>query len=338
VTGPADLRLGPGGEFDRIRAFVAAQGAGSQPAGGAVLVGPGDDCAVVRAADLAVSTDMVVEDVHFRRAWLTPEEIGWRAVAAALSDLAAVAALPTAVLLSMAVRTEDAGLFAEGVMRGGAGAAAAAGAVVVGGDLTRSPGPLVLDVVVLGQVSAPVLRRGARAGDTLWVTGRLGAAGAALAAWLGGAEPSPDARRAFARPVPRTAAARWLAERGVPHAMIDLSDGLGGDAGHLAAASGVRIILEGAAIPIHPAALAAAASAAAALRTAVTAGEDYELCFAGAEDEVRAVRAAFEERFGLPLTRVGSVAEGSGAALLLPDGARVDPPWPAFSHFGGERP
>jgi thiamine monophosphate kinase len=122
-----------------------------------------------------------------------------------------------------------------------------------------SPGPLFLDVVVLGEAPAPVLRSGARVGDDLWVTGTLGAAAAAVEAWRRGQEPPADARAAFARPRPRIREALWLNERGVLHAMLDLSDGLAGDAGHLAAASGVGVVLEPGRVPVAAAARAVAA-------------------------------------------------------------------------------
>ena len=211
--------LGPGREFDLIRSFLDAGGAEPGPA---VRVGPGDDCAVVTADGLAISVDMTVEDVHFRRAWLEPDEVGYHAAAAALSDLAAMAARPIGVLASIAL----------------------------GGDLTRSPVPLVVDVTAIGEAPRPVLRAGARPGEEVWVTGQLGAAAAAVEAWLAGREPDPAARSAFARPTPRTREALWLAGRGVPSAMVDLSDGIAGDAGHLAAASGVRLVIRARALPV----------------------------------------------------------------------------------------
>jgi len=307
VVGPTPL--GPGAEFDLIRRFVArfpAVAAG-------VLVGPGDDCAILEGG-LAISTDMSVEDVHFRRAWLAPREIGWRAAASALSDLAAVAASPIAALVSLGAPESDAGAYSVEVMEGVAAAVTAAGAVLVGGDLVRSPAALVLDVVVLGRAEPPVLRSGARPGDELWVTGRLGAAGAAVRDWSEGRTPAAEARAAFARPVPRIAEARWLADRAPVSAMLDLSDGIGSDAGHLAAASRVAIELLAASIPVHPA--AADRGADEALRLALDGGEDSELCFTAPAGTVGPLQASFRERFGLPLTRVGGVRDGRGLTLL----------------------
>lgn len=322
--------LGAGPEFDLIRSFLAARPARQRGEVPGVRVGPGDDCAVVAGDGIAVTVDMAVEDVHFRRAWLDPDEIGWRVAAAALSDLAAMAARPIGILASIALADGDAGPYGEAVARGIAGAADDVGAALIGGDLARSPGPLVVDIVALGEAPEPVLRSGARPGEELWVTGELGAAAAAVAAWLRGDDPDPDARRAFARPRPRIAEALWLAERGVPTAMLDLSDGLAGDAGHLAAASGVRVVVEADALPIAGVARASADP----VRLAAAGGEDYELCFAAAAGAGGAARAAFEARFGIPLTRVGRIEEGDGVVVV--DGKGEPMALEAFQHWRGE--
>jgi len=296
--------LGPGAEFDLIRSFLAHQG--DLPAD--VLVGPGDDAAVLRRG-MVLSSDISVEDVHFRRKWITDQEIGYRAAAAALSDLAAMAAEPVGLLISIAAPRGGA-VDLEAVHAGVREAASSAGAAVLGGDLSRSPGPLMLDVTVVGCTDWPVLRTGAVPGDEVWVTGALGAAAAAVRDWEAGEQPLPDGRVAFAHPAARIAEARCLAEREVPHALIDVSDGLAGDAGHVAAASGVRIVLEADWIPI---AQAAAGDPDGGLELALHGGEDYELCFTASPDRVDA--EDFLERFGVHMTRVGRVEEGEGVWL-----------------------
>jgi len=333
-----DTPLGPGAEFDLIRAFLHSRGEAGRWLPPNVLVGPGDDCAVLRTAALAVSVDMSVEGVHFRREWLEPEEIGYRAAAAALSDLAAMAALPAGVLVAAAVPTRDAGDFMVRVMAGAREAAERAGTGILGGDLTRTDGPLVLDVLVLGDCPSPVTRRGAVPGDALWVTGELGAAAAAVSAWQRGRTPALAARTAFARPSPRLAEARWLAERGVLHALIDLSDGLAGDAGHLAAASGVRIMLETDSIPVHSAVLSASERPDDRLRLALAGGDDYELCFASPPGVVEPLRDEFVAQFGTGLTRVGSVSAGSGVSLRAADGSERELEFAGFDHFGPPQP
>ncbi len=323
--------LGPGAEFDRIRRFL--EGA-RPPDPTRVAVGPGDDCAILEAGRLAISTDLCLEGVHFRRDWLAPGAIGGRAARAALSDLAACAAEPLGALVSLALSRDDTADLGDAIMAGLREAVEREGAALLGGDLTRSPGPIVIDVVVIGSVSRPVLRSGARPGDGLWVTGTLGGAETAVTDLLDGRTPDPAALLAFAEPAPRLREARWLAERGIVSAMIDLSDGLAGDAGHLAAASGARIIVDSAALPIHPAARARGSDA--ALSLALGGGDDYELCFTAPAGVVEAAHAAFVDAFELPLTRVGDVVEGSGIVLRDADGRLRGMPVSGFSHFTKE--
>lgn len=330
------IRLGPGAEFDLIRGFLDAAGAGARLPE-SVLVGPGDDCAVLRAGPLAISSDATVEGVHFRRDWIAAEDIGWRAAASAFSDLAAVAARPIGLLATIAAPPDDVPIFAREVMAGVSAAAASVGAALLGGDVAASPAALFLDIVVLGEVAAPILRSGARPGDSLWVTGRLGGAAAAVRTWSRGETPPPEARSAFARPHPRIAEALWLAERGVLRAMLDLSDGLAGDAGHLAAASGVGVVLDLEAVPVAAAVTEVEPDRDAALRLALSGGEDYELCFAAGPGAAEGLADEFARTFGLPLTRVGEIVEGAGVAYRNAAGLRpLDEG--GFQHFQGGRP
>ncbi len=301
--------LGSGGEFDRIRAIWRRLGEQASPAG--------DDCALVSVGGipLAISTDVTIEGTHFQAGWLSPTELGWRATAAALSDLAAVAAEPAGVMVSLGVSAEWPEEMVAQLMEGVGEAAAAVGASVWGGDLVGSE-RLVIDVTVIGRADAPVRRKGAEVGDALWVTGRLGAPAAALAAWSEGVDPDRDARERFVRPPPRIEEARWLRDRGAK-AMVDLSDGLLGDAGHLAAASGVRLVVERELVPVHPAAGAA--------ERALVSGEEYELLAALPSGVSADEAAAFEATFALPLTRLGRVEQGSGVTLVA-HGVPVDPP------------
>ena len=303
------LALGPGGEFDRIRAVAGALGARA--------AGLGDDCALVPPGmgTLVVSTDACVEGVHFRLEWIELREAGWRAAAAALSDLAAEGAEPAGVLAAVVVPRGAAEADLVELMLGAGEAAAAAGTRIIGGDLVRADGAWSLTVTVLGWASAPVTRAGARPGDGVWVSGTLGGARAALEAWRRGGVPDAAARQAFARPVPRLDAGRWLARRGA-RAMLDLSDGLAGDAEHLAAASGVAVELDLELVPVHPSAVAEAGRLGqAAQEFAAEGGEDYELLAAlppeFGESDVR----EFEGAYGLALTRIGRVTPGRGVRL-----------------------
>jgi len=292
------LSLGDGDEFDAIRAMLRVWGARA--------TGIGDDASLVSVPvgeELVVSTDASVEGVHFRREWLSAREIAARATAAALSDLAAMAAAPLGLLLALGIperwRAE-----LDALAHGVGEIASSAFCPIVGGNVTRT-GVLSLTITVLGSTARPLRRDRVRAGDVLYVTGTLGGPGAALDAFLRGVPPDPAARARFASPKPRLAEARWLAERGA-RAAIDISDGLVADAGHLASASGVRIALERDALPCLPGV---------APERAATSGEEYELLVAFSPDALPDTEA-FHAAFGLSLTWVGLAGEGRGAELM----------------------
>jgi thiamine-monophosphate kinase len=310
------VRLGPGAEFDAVRAMVDRWGPHAR--------GIGDDAAIVDVPPgerLVVSTDATVEQVHFRRDWLDPEEIGWRATAAALSDLAAMGAAPIGILVTLTVPSSwrDAlAALADGIGEAGQ----ASGTVLLGGDLTEGD-RLALAITVLGHAARPLTRAGARPGDTLYVTGELGGPGAALGAWIAGGTPQRAHRQRFARPQPRISAGRWLAAHGA-HAAIDLSDGLAGDLAHLAAASGLRCRVDLAALPRMDGV---------APRDAATSGEEYELLVAAGPLDLAAFAAAND---GLRLTPIGRVEPGSpGGEALLEEGGVAIPRQPTHDHFAG---
>jgi thiamine-monophosphate kinase len=317
------LALGPGAEFDRIRELVRALGQRAR--------GVGDDCALLPdvTGTLAVSIDVSVERVHFRLDWITAAEAGWRSAATALSDLAAEGAEPLGLLSAITVPDsgEDADLTA---LASGIGeAAAAVGAPVLGGDLSRGPAWSVT-VTVIGRAERPVTRAGARPGDAAWVTGALGGSRAAVESWRRGETPTPEARRAYAHPVPRIAAGRWLAGHGA-RAMLDVSDGLAADAGHLAAASDVRIRLSLETVPVAAAAIAEARRMGVPVQQfAAEGGDDYELLVALPPEFGGADARSFESATGIALTRVGAVERGSGVrAELLSRGLELR----GYDHF-----
>jgi thiamine-monophosphate kinase len=314
--------LGPGAEFDRIRGVVQLLGDRA--------AGLGDDCGLIREGDefFALSTDVSVEQVHFRLDWIGLQEVGWKATAAALSDLAAEAAEPVGLLCAVTIPSGAGEPELLELMSGVGAAAGFARAPVLGGDLSTGP-VWSVTITVVGRTRAPVTRVGAQPADGLWVTGELGGARAALEVWRRKEQPSPEARARFAHPEPRIAAGRWLALHG-SHAMIDLSDGLGGDARHLAAASRVQVEIDLEALPIA----AGVAAEAERLRVsagqfAAEAGEDYELLvalpprFDGSD--------AFVRECGIGLTRIGTVGEGSGARFLA---AGKEISLKGFDHFG----
>ncbi len=304
---PLNIPLATGREFDAVRALLARWGALAQ--------GIGDDAALLDVPaghQLVVSTDVSVEHVHFRGDWLTPRQIAYRATAAALSDLAAMGARGIGILSALTVPREWREHIEE-LGEGIADAAAIAQAPIVGGDLSGGA-HLALAITVLGAVRRPLLRSGARVGDRVYVTGKLGGSAAALRALMSGRPPAPAEMERFAHPVPRLAEAQWLARNGATSA-IDISDGLAADLGHIAVASGVQIIIRSEDVPVFgdlPAALA------------IGSGEEYELAVTAATLDT----AAFEECFGLPLKEVGTVERSGPAAevVLLEMGQRVDLP------------
>ncbi|MGH7654212.1 MAG: thiamine-phosphate kinase [Gemmatimonadaceae bacterium] len=313
----SNVELGPGGEFDTIRAMLARWGS--------LAHGVGDDAALIdvpAGSRLVVSTDTSVENVHFRPGWLAPEDIAYRAVAAALSDLAAMGAAPLGVVIALTLT--DAWRAKAVKLADGFGAAARElGAPIVGGDLTRGS-ELSIAVTVLGSVERALTRSGARAGDGVWITGRLGGPLLALRALDAGQVPAPEHRERFAHPVPRLREGRWLAAHGAT-ACIDCSDGVAADASHLAAASGVRITLDLAQLPLV---------AGATPGEGAGGGEEYELIVSA---PATLDHRAFEREFGVPLTAIGHVeaAGAGGAGVDTYEGARRVPLPRGHSHFSG---
>lgn len=311
-------------ELELIAAFKRAL-AGSSPR---VIRSIGDDAAVVRADRYAVtSVDAMVDGVHFRSGQLTPAEIGNRALAAAVSDLAAMAARPGEAYLALGLPAGFESDAALALVDGARTLADAVGVTIAGGELTRAPA-LTVSFTVVGWANDPaelVGRDGARPGDRVGVTGTLGGAGAGLAVLDGRAGAGLDAsakaslRDRYARPMPRLNEGRDLAEHGAT-AMIDLSDGLATDAGHLARRSDVRIELSLSALPLA----VAVAEVAGELgvdpgQFAATAGEDYELCVCVPAASTSAVTS---------LTWVGSVVQGPPGLVFVD----ADDPLAGYEH------
>ncbi|WP_242676842.1 thiamine-phosphate kinase [Rhodococcus sp. ABRD24] len=280
------------------------------------LIGPGDDAALVRAADgrVAVSADMLVEGRHFRLDWSTPEQVGRKAVAQNGADIAAMGARPTAFLVSMGCPPATPVSVATGISDGIGLAAEAIGAGVVGGDLVQS-GQVVVSVTVLGDLEgrAPVLRSGARVGDVVAVAGRLGRSAAGLSLLLAGGATADDIEPECAalidahrvpQPPYRAGVAAALAGA---RAMTDISDGLIADLGHVAQASGARIRIERARIVPDPAlAVAAGRLGADPWGWILTGGEDHALA------------ATFPPDAMLPAgwSVIGAVVEGPGDVVV----------------------
>ncbi|MEP6980173.1 MAG: thiamine-phosphate kinase [Nakamurella sp.] len=287
--------------------MIAAIAAGQQqPAG--TLIGPGDDAAVVTAPDgrVVISTDVLVDGVHFRSDWASPEQIGRRAALASLADIAAMGAVPTALVVGLCA---PAGIDRDvvlGIGRGLHAVAAEVGAGVVGGDLTRSD-VLTISVTVLGDLrgGAPVLRSGARPGDLLALAGRVGWAAAGLAVLSRGFRSPAVMVGAYREPQPPLAAGPVAAALGAT-SMIDISDGLVADVGHLARASGVSIDIRSTALDLNPRLVeVAAALGKDPLVWVLTGGDDHALV------------ATFPADTALPAPwePIGRVSDGSGVTV-----------------------
>ncbi len=296
------------GEFDIIRRLIDIGWKSRSD----IVVGPGDDAAVL-AEGLLISTDISVEGVHFKRSWLSLEEVGFRAASAALSDIAAMGGTAIALLVSIVV-PEEASAGAVEIQTGVARAGVRVSAPVIGGDLSRGD-QVVVDVTVLGRCSAPVLRSGACPGDDLWVSGSLGGAALAVRAWTAGGEPTSHQRQRFVCPPDRSTLGQRLSE-GLASAMIDVSDGLIADAGHLADQSKVRVVIDSRIVPVHGESVGVETDS---LKLALEGGEDYELLFT-ARPRFRNRIEAVSKVLGLPLIRVGVVEEGQGTMVENEDG------------------
>jgi thiamine-monophosphate kinase len=297
-----------------------------------VVRGPGDDAAVVRArAVCAVSVDAVVDGVHFRLddGWTAARDVGARALASALSDLAAMGAEPGEAYLALALPDGLAEEQALELVRGAHELARACDTTIAGGDVVRSP-VLSVCATVVGWADDErelIGRDGARAGDIVGVTGALGGAGAALAVREGRVQRTPERERLVARervPTPRLTAGRALAAAGV-HAMIDLSDGLAADAAHLARSSRTHLRIELQRLPLADGvADVCAALGVDAHELAASAGEDYELCFCVPPELRTRADAAVADAGGAHVSWIGEVDAGpAGLSLVAGDGRDV---------------
>ncbi len=313
------------GEFELIARFF------SPPVRHTVLAG-GDDAALIAPApgmELAVSTDMLVAGRHFLPD-TDAERLGHKSLAVNLSDMAAMGANPRWATLSLALPAADESWVA-GYMRGFLALAREYDVDLVGGDTTR--GPLNLCVQIMGEVPAgrALRRSGACPGDVIWVSGALGEAALALR-HLRGAWPLEGAARRqclerLERPSPRVALG--LALRDVAHAAIDVSDGLAADLGHIARRSGVRAVVRWAQLPRA----GFVGDGPAARECVLGGGDDYELCFTAPAGATGAIRR-ISRQLSLPLTEIGQIEEGEGVTVYDADGSPLAVPNAGFDHFG----
>lgn len=320
------------GEHAFLRRLCGRLNARSAPPhpGAQLLVGAGDDAAVFQPGSdpLAVTTDTLVEGVHFRSEWLSPRALGVRSTEVNLSDLAAMAARPRFLLAAVSAPAGTSSEWLDALLEGCAEASEAAGASLIGGNLARA-GELSVTITAIGEIPGRRLdRTGAQPGDDLIVTGSLGDAAAAVAAWRNHQRPADEQRERWIRPRARIRAALVLAEAGA-HAAIDLSDGLMGDLAHVCEASRVGAEIERERLPRTP---GVAKLDREGNDFAATGGEDYELLVA-CPRRVTSDLHSLAEKAEVPLTIVGRCTNRPGeVALLGADHAPMARPG-GFDHF-----
>lgn len=326
------------GERDLIAAIRARV-----PAAPAWLtVGIGDDAAVAepeRGALEILTTDALVEGVHFDRRVSTPHDIGWKALAVNLSDVAAMGGTPRLALLSLGIPAGTPAAALHELIDGFLALAADARVTLAGGNITRSPGPLFVDVTVTGFARRRhvLTRAGARVGDDLYVTGEIGAAAAGLG-WsrrsneLDAIEGIDACVRRHRAPVPRVRFGALLGRNRAASACMDLSDGLADGVRQIAEASGLGATIDGGAVPIPAAAVEWFQRAGAdPLMAALAGGDDYELLFAAPRRSRGRLATVVRQARGLPVTRIGQLTADS-ALVVVRNGA--DEPLPGgFVHF-----
>ena len=303
-----------------------------------VVVGPGDDAAAiepVRGALDVLTTDSQVEGVHFDRRFVPPDAIGHRALAVNLSDLAAMGARPRAALLSLALPAALELTAFDQMLDGFVSLAGRHGVTLIGGNITSTPGPLVINVTASGTVHRRKIltRAGARAGDEVFVTGTLGDAAAGLLRLQAGQITADDADAArYLRPDPRVRAGMLLGRNRAASSCMDLSDGLADGVRQIAEASGVGIRLDASAIPVGQALRDNhARNGPDPLDLAFRGGDDFELLFTCRPNHAGRLRSVRRHLGDLPITRIGVVTRGR--ELLVQDGQGVHEIPAGYEHF-----
>jgi thiamine-monophosphate kinase len=325
-------------EEDIIRLVQSLAGESSDE----LFVGIGDDAAVLNLAgsEFCVTTDLLVEGIHFDLAYISPHELGLKAMAANLSDLAAMGALPRWGFLSLGLPARPSRSLVESLFGGIMEMCREYDLILAGGDTVRSP-QMIINLCLIGAAEkrSPMLRSGALPGDAVCVTGVLGSAAAGLA-WLKSGGDKHDAEAAWAtaahlRPQPRVAVGRALAQSGRVHAMMDLSDGLASDLARMCAASQVGAHVDEKLVPLAEGAPALAQMLGAdALDWALGGGEDFELLITCAPGDVEILgELAADSQPGLKLSRLGKITKSRGVNLRRADGSEQEITLQGFDHF-----
>ncbi len=328
--------LGEFGLIDRIAHLFGRSGNADE-------IGIGDDCAVLPGGDdrsLLITTDMLIEDRHFRRDWISADDLGYKSLAVNMSDISAMGGKPLYAFLSIGLPDDLPLDWIEQFFRGTHALANIHGVKIMGGDTTKSPGPMVINYTLLGEIkSENILRRSAaEPGDQIAVLGNLGESGAGLKLLLEKEPPfSSDEQKlikAHNRPHLFVDEAQFLAEFGGVHAMIDLSDGLQSDGGHIAKASNASLVVESENITItKPLQNVCQKHSWSHLELALASGEDYGLLFTISREKAEALKHNFKAKFGYSYNIIGEVEPGSAELKLLNKGKLFDIGKMGFDHF-----
>lgn len=332
--------IGEFGLIARIARALPAPGAG-------VVVGIGDDVAVLHTDGthyLLATCDIQVEGVHFLRDKITPRQLGRKVVAINVSDIAAMGGLPRSLLVSLVLPKDTEVAFVDGLYEGMQEECTRWGAEIVGGNMAHSPDGIIVDVFLLGDVEPEHLlrRSGARVGDQVLVTGTLGDSAAGLALLLHPDARCTDEHRQWVlgrhlTPTPRLYEGRVIARSRMATAMIDVSDGLASDIGHICEMSAVGVRLRAGALPISGAARAVAEAVGADVQDwALFGGEDYELLFTAPPDRATELARQVSEETGTPVTVIGEITPpDEGMTLVRRDGSAVPLKKGGWDHFSG---
>ena len=288
--------------------------------------GIGDDCAVLavpRGHEVLVTTDFSLEGVHFRRDWHPPDSVGHRCLARGLSDIAAMGGIPCAAFLSLALPAELPQEWVDRFIAGLLKLARRFSVRLAGGDTAQSPGGILADIVVVGSVPTgqAALRSGARAGDFIYVTGTLGSAMADLNRLRAGEDLRPKSHLKHFYPEPRIAVGQFLREKKLASAMIDVSDGISTDLGHICEESSTGAVVSAEALPALPGKHG--------LTFALDGGDEYELLFTA-----RPKHRIPKQIAGVPITRIGEITPGKQMKLATRNGKTEVLQPGGWEHFG----
>lgn len=317
--------MGEFGLIDRIRAITG------EPAEGEIWVG--DDAAVLRAPSgtILFTTDLMVEGVHFDTAFTGPEDLGYKAIAVNISDVAAMGGVPRRAVVGLGVVPGLEVEWVEGLYRGMQECCKEFDMAVVGGDVTRSD-KIIVSVALLGNPAGRLFieRGNARVGDAVCVTGTLGESAAGFRLMRQGRRERLDLLKAHLRPTPRVNEVQAL-RRHLPSAMVDVSDGFCADLGHICSASNVGVLIQESDLPVVD--LKGVEVDESPLQLALGGGEDYELCFTIPQDRCDAAIEAVTEATGTRVTRVGEVVDASRGRVLLVESAETPLEAPGWDHL-----